>query len=395
MATKYENYITGDDHQGGLAGVNWDSQTFTPSTGHTVTSVKLKLWRVLSPGTITVSIRATSSSVPIGADLCSGTTDGDTLPTSSGAAEWREITLGAGTLLAASTEYAIVARAPDGTAWTDYVQWRRDDSSPTYTSGQRAWSDDSGGTWNAASSDDMMFEEWGGSGVPVVTTQAVDDIEATTATGNGTITSLGNGAVTQHGHCWNTSTNPTTANSKTSKGTGSVGAFISAMTSLTANQLYYVRAYATNSLGTAYGTNVTFTTATTDTPVVTTENCTALTGTTATGNGTITSEGGSSITQHGHCWNTSINPTTSNSKTQNGDGFYGAFTSAITGLTATNTYYIRAYATNTEGTSYGNNVIIVAGVAGSELAGPIAVVQTRLHYVDKYGVEKYIEGTPV
>lgn len=230
---------------------------------------------------------------------------------------------------------------------------------------------------------------------PTVTTQAVDDIEVTTATGHGTITSLGSAAVTQHGHCWNTSTNPTTANSKTSKGTGSVGPFISLLTSLSSNTLYYVRAYATNSLGTSYGDNVTFTTATTDMPTVETKDCTALTGTTATGVGIIWSVGGSEVTEHGHCWATTINPDTDDSKTTKGFGYYGAFTSAITGLSASTSYYIRAYATNTAGTAYGNNVRIVAGTGGSELAGPIAVVGTGLHYVDKYGVEKYIEGTPV
>lgn len=241
-------------------------------------------------------------------------------------------------------------------------------------------------------SENLTLEESSG---PTVTTEAVDDIDVTTATGHGTITSLGSAAVTQHGHCWNTSTNPTTANSKTSKGTGSEGPFISSMTSLSSNTLYYVRAYATNSLGTSYGTNVTFTTATTDMPVVETRDCDELTGTTARGVGIIWSVGGSEVTEHGHCWNTSINPTTGNTKTTKGFGYYGAFTSAITGLTATTSYYIRAYATNTAGTAYGNNVRIIPGVGGNELAGPIAVVQTRLHYVDKYGVERYVEGTAI
>ena len=393
MATKYENHITGDDSQNTVYGVNWEGQTFTPSTGHTVTSVKIKIWRVLSPRTITGSIRATSSSVPSGVDLCSGTTDGDTLPTTLGAAEWREITLGGGTLLTASTEYAICVRATSGDS-SNYVQWRDDDDAG-YGDGQRAFSSNSGTAWTASSGHDLMFEEWGGSGVPVVTTQAVNNIDVTTATGNGTITSLGNASVTQHGHCWDTSTNPVTTDSHTSKGTGYLGAYISAITSLSSNTLYYVRAYATNSIGTSYGANVTFTTATTDMPVVETRDCSELTGTTARGVGIIWDEGGSAVTEHGHCWATTINPDINDTKTTNGNGFYGAFTSAITGLTATTSYYIRAYATNTAGTAYGNNVRIIAGTGGSELAGPIAVVQTRLHYVDKYGVEKYIEGTPV
>lgn len=250
-----------------------------------------------------------------------------------------------------------------------------------------SWTDDSGY--------DLLYIYTYTADSATVTTQTCTSVAETTATGNGTITDLGNSSVTQHGHCWNTSTNPTTSNDKTTKGTGYLGTFISDITSLSANTLYYVRAYATNSFGTAYGANVTFTSSTADTPTVTTKACSALTATTATGNGIITSIGDSGVSQHGHCWNTSVNPTTSNSKTLNGGGYVGAFTSAITGLTEGTTYYIRAYATNTAGTSYGDNVLIITGTGGGELAGPVAVVETRLHYVDKYGQERYIEGTPI
>ena len=98
--------------------------------------------------------------------------------------------------------------------------------------------------------------------LPVVTTQAVTDITQTTATGNGNVTSLGVPNPTQHGVVWSTSANPTTANSKTTDGAVSAtGAFTSSITGLTAGTLYHVRAYATNTAGTAYGEDVTFTTA--------------------------------------------------------------------------------------------------------------------------------------
>ena len=100
-------------------------------------------------------------------------------------------------------------------------------------------------------------------GVPTITTQATTSISTTTATANGNITSLGNPNPTQYGHCWNTSTNPTTSNSKTSKGAASAtGAYTSSMTSLISSTTYYVRAYATNTSGTAYGSEVSFSTAT-------------------------------------------------------------------------------------------------------------------------------------
>ncbi|MFA6719581.1 MAG: hypothetical protein WCS15_10915, partial [Prevotella sp.] len=96
---------------------------------------------------------------------------------------------------------------------------------------------------------------------PTVTTQAVSNIAATTATGNGNITSLGSPNPTAYGVCWNTTGTPTTSDSKVDKGTASAtGAFTAPMTGLTANTTYYVRAYATNAVGTSYGDVVSFVT---------------------------------------------------------------------------------------------------------------------------------------
>jgi hypothetical protein len=82
---------------------------------------------------------------------------------------------------------------------------------------------------------------------------------------------------------------------------------------------------------------------------------TSITGATASSGGNITSNGGASITARGVCWNTSINPTTSNNTTTNGSGL-GAFSSSITGLTTNTVYHVRAYASNSLGTSYGNDI---------------------------------------
>ena len=96
--------------------------------------------------------------------------------------------------------------------------------------------------------------------VPTVTTNAISSITNTTATGGGNVSADGGASVTARGICWSTSTNPTVAlTTKTSDGTGT-GSFTSSMTGLTANTTYYVRAYATNSVGTSYGTQQTFTT---------------------------------------------------------------------------------------------------------------------------------------
>ena len=225
----------------------------------------------------------------------------------------------------------------------------------------------------------------------VVTTNLVTNIAVTTALGHGSIDNNGGSAITQHGVCWGASANPTTADSKTEEGATSViGDFSSLMTGLTAGTTYHMRAYAVNGSGTGYGVDVTFTTMAAGTPIVTTQTTTSVQATNATGHGTIVDIGGSAVTQHGHCWSTSINPTTANSKTTNGAGSAGAFTSSITGLTAGTTYYIRAYATNSQGTSYGDNDVINQ-VAG-EAKGNYAVLGEFWVYMSKSGTRRALLG---
>ncbi len=158
LVTRYEYYNTGDDNTGNwVTGATWRAQTFTPATAHTITSVKLFAWRDGSPGTWTVSIRAVDGSEhPTGSDLCSGTTNGDTLTTLT-TGEWREITLGAGYALSPSTKYAIVWRC----SGAGYVYVRRDVTSPTYAGGNIENSTDSGSTWSTDTTREFMFEEWG------------------------------------------------------------------------------------------------------------------------------------------------------------------------------------------------------------------------------------------
>jgi len=98
-----------------------------------------------------------------------------------------------------------------------------------------------------------------GAVLPSVTTSDPSAASPTTGTGGGTVSSDGGSSVIVRGVCWSTSANPTTANSKTSDGAGT-GTFSSNITGLTANTTYHVRAYATNSVGTAYGTDKQFTT---------------------------------------------------------------------------------------------------------------------------------------
>ncbi len=186
---------------------------------------------------------------------------------------------------------------------------------------------------------------------PEVTTADVSEITQTTAQCGGTITSDGGETVTARGVCWSTTQTPTISDNKTNDGTG-VGSFTSNITDLTVSITYYVRAYATNNVGTGYGSAMSFTTLET-VPVLSTANVSSITETTAVCGGTITSDGGAAVTYRGVCWSTSQTPTVADNKTTDGTGV-GSFTSNITGLTASTTYYVRAYAINNVGTGYGS-----------------------------------------
>jgi len=201
--------------------------------------------------------------------------------------------------------------------------------------------------------------------VPVLTTVSISAITQTTATGGGTVTSAGNGTISARGVVWSISSNPTTSDSKTVDGTGT-GTFSSSLTGLTANTTYHVRAYATNSAGTAYGSEIIFTTLASSgatIPSLSTTAVSAITATTASSGGAILSDGGGSILAKGVVWSTSANPTIANSKTIDGTGT-SSYSSALTGLTGGTTYHVRAYATNSAGTGYGNDVSFTTTSAG-------------------------------
>ena len=189
--------------------------------------------------------------------------------------------------------------------------------------------------------------------IPTISTTMATAISQISATSGGIITNDGGASITARGICWSTASNPTILNSKTIDGTG-IGSFSSFISGLNPSTKYYYRAYATNSVGTSYGTQRSFTTSATTTPIVTsTSTATSITPTTAMSGGTISSDGGLTVTGRGVCWSsTTTLPTTSNSKSIDGTGI-GTFTSSITGLTSKTTYYVRSYATNSKGTTYG------------------------------------------
>ncbi|HEX2975107.1 MAG TPA: hypothetical protein VHO68_04150 [Bacteroidales bacterium] len=338
-------------------------------------------------------------------------------------------------------------------------------------------------------------------------TTPATSITGTTAVTGGNVTSTGGADIIERGVCYATTSNPTIANMKVIDPSPGPGSFVSNLTGLTGATTYYVRAYATNSVGTAYGTQISFVTATipptlvtvaasaitgstavsggsmswngggysnyqnygvayattpgaasptyvaTNTtnypvnisvpiapwttnltglsanttyyirsylnlyrtspsgwitvfgnelsfttgdptaPVVgTTTAITSITTSSASSGGTITADGGAAITAKGVCWDTSPNPVLGvGNFTSNGTGI-GSFTSNISGLSPNTTYYVRAYATNSVGTSYGpEQTFATCGTPiytiGQSVAGGI------VYYVDCSGQHGLIVST--
>ena len=195
-----------------------------------------------------------------------------------------------------------------------------------------------------------------------VTTSEPAEITATGAVVGGTVNAPVDTRVFLRGVCWGTESNPDIDGSHTSED-GGMGSFSSMLEGLTIGLTYYVRAYAVSEYGLVYGDEVTFTTLN-GIPVVSTAEVTDITATTATCGGTVTDDGGLDITARGVCWSTSHNPTFSDSHTIDGTGT-GSFTSSLTGLSASTTYYVRAYATTALTTSYGNEVSFTTVGGGS------------------------------
>ena len=190
------------------------------------------------------------------------------------------------------------------------------------------------------------------SGMPTVTTDNVTNITSTTAKCGGNVTNSGGHTVTSRGICWNTMGSPDLNDPHTTNGSGT-GMFTSNMTNLAVGTTYYVRAYATNSHGTRYGSEVPFTTRE-GLSDVTTKDISNIHPLSAEGGGEITSDNGFPVQYRGICWSTVKNPTIDDQHTTNGAGT-GEFNSAISGLQNSTTYHVRAYATNEKGTAYGED----------------------------------------
>lgn len=194
--------------------------------------------------------------------------------------------------------------------------------------------------------------------VPVVTTITATSISSSQATVGGNITSNGGGTIYQKGICFAINPNPTISDSTVYDHETTL-TFTCNLSNLISNMQYYARAFALNAAGMSYGNQVTFTTLKiVGFPVLSTTFITNVTKDSAVSGGKITNDGGAEITAKGVCWSTSIYPTISDHHTIDGTDT-AHFISRISGLSMSTNYYLRAYATNSLGTSYGNELSFV------------------------------------
>lgn len=206
--------------------------------------------------------------------------------------------------------------------------------------------------------------------IPTVTTAAATSITATTANSGGNVTADGGGVVTRRGLIYSTGTitdtNSTSGGGKIIAGTGGTGVYTISLTGLSAAFTYHIRAFAVNTAGVAYGSDLTFTTLPL-LPTVLTTAATGITASSANSGGNVTNDGGATVTRRGLIYSTSVitdtNSISGGGKIIDGSTGTGVFVSSVTGLLPATLYHIRAFAVNSQGASYGSDLSFTTSAA--------------------------------
>lgn len=200
---------------------------------------------------------------------------------------------------------------------------------------------------------------------PVIAKVVIGDITSKTIEVQVQISDDGRKEVTARGVCWSEYGQPTLKDHYTEDGRGT-GSFVTKITNLKASTTYYIRAYATNEMGTSYSSQQVVPTID-GKPIVDKEvRILANSTNSVTCYGSIKSDGGFNISSQGFCWSTHQTPTIYDQHTIE-YAKLGEFSSVVSNLALNTTYYFRAYATNQEGTSYSDQVAYELGATKIEL----------------------------
>lgn len=190
-----------------------------------------------------------------------------------------------------------------------------------------------------------------------LTTASIHTITTIEAQTGGVITNNGGGTVTERGIVLSTSPSPTISHTKFNTATVSGdGSFTSRLTGLSASTKYYIRAFAVNAAGIAYGNEVTFTTASIGSASFNVASLYIIGNSLAHWEVEVTADGGDPVTERGLCWSLTENPTITDSKSIDAGKGMGKYTGTITGLQPQTEYYVRAYAKNGGGFSYSSSM---------------------------------------
>lgn len=216
----------------------------------------------------------------------------------------------------------------------------------------------------------------------------------------GSIKNIGEEKIEEHGFCWSETQNPLLSNDSISLGeTEKKGLFLSPVEGLKALCTYYVRAYAITSKGIFYGNEQVFTTTALAVPTVRTEKVTHFDRNSAVCGGEILLEGTAPVTERGVCWSDTRKPTMADEVASEGSG-PGIFKINVTGLKLNTIYFARAYAVNSRGVAYGEEVSFKTWDVDevSDYDGhiyPIVVIGEQTWMRKNLRVTHYADGTPI
>ncbi len=229
--------------------------------------------------------------------------------------------------------------------------------------------------------------------LPVLNTEEAVEVTINSAEISGIITDDGGAEITARGFCWSNVSAPSITDDKILAGTGT-GKFSGTIEGLVPNTKYYVRAFAENKVGIAYGNEVTFLTGMAP-PVVTTAQVSDIGAQTATCGGTVTYDGGAAIKARGICWSKEPMPDITDPHTTETPGS-GNFTSTMSNLDQATVYYVRAYASNESWTVYGEQLTFRTKLA--DIEGNLyntVLIGTKLWMADNLRTSKLNDNSQI